>query len=144
MLLSDNTDAKGLSLDRISKQVYWVGYNGIFSCSYDGLNKKTLTNGSFNRHMLAIFDDLVYFQNSGLYINQKNMSSGDISAIIEVENDCIELVVVHDSLQPMGKSQVGIFFCTKLGPRVETRNFSLTSVICSCVHAKIDKFYSLI
>ena len=95
-----------LSLDRINKRVYWQDENrGIFSISYDGLNKTTTKNGSFNSRLLGILAGSAYFQEvNAPYINQMKISSGEISLSLKLnETDYLDLVVVHSSLQPMGE-----------------------------------------
>jgi hypothetical protein len=90
-----------LSLDKINKRVYWQDENrGIFSISYDGLNKMTAKNGSFNRRLLGTLEGSAYFQEvNAPYINQLNISSGEISLSLKLnETDYLDLVVVHSSL----------------------------------------------
>ena len=96
------------SLDYTNKRVYWVSAsNGISSRDYDGENTTTVKSGSFNDYLLGIFEDSVYFQISNVrYINAMNRTSGIISHSIKVDKtDYRDLVIVHNSLQPMGELQ---------------------------------------
>ena len=97
-----------LSLDRMNKRVYWLdGDDAILSSSYNGSNTTNVKSGSFNNLSLGIFKNSVYFQKRNvLYINEMNMTSGHISRNIKVDKaDYRDLVIVHNSLQPMGKLQ---------------------------------------
>ena len=99
-----------LSLDYTNKRVYWMSDGvSILSRGYGGKNTSTTTvkRGRFNAFCLGIFEDSVYFQISNVrYINAMNRTSGIISHSIKVDkSDCRELVIVHNSLQPMGELQ---------------------------------------
>ena len=97
-----------LSLDYTNKRVYWISLgNGVFSRDYDGENTTTVKSGSFNDYLLGIFEDSVYFQKSNVrYINAMNRTSRIISHSIKVDKtDYRDLVIVHNSLQPMGGLQ---------------------------------------
>ena len=103
-----------LSLDHTKKRVYWLGlYDDIFSSNYDGVKRTTVKSGLFNRDLLDIFADSVYFQRGNVpYINEINMTSGKISRSIKVDRtDCRDLVVIHSSLQPKGEWQKS-FLCS--------------------------------
>ena len=97
-----------LSLDYTNKRVYRISLgNGVFSTDYDGKNTITVKSGSFNLFLLGIFEDSVYFQKSNVrYINAMNRTSRIISHSIKVDKtDYRDLVIVHNSLQPMGELQ---------------------------------------
>ena len=97
-----------LSLDYTNKRVYLISLgNGVFSTDYDGKNTITVKSGSFNLFLLGIFEDSVYFQKSNVrYINAMNRTSRIISHSIKVDKtDYRDLVIVHNSLQPMGELQ---------------------------------------
>ena len=105
-----------LSLDRTKKLVYWVVHDyiflsrndyGIFSSNYDGVNRTTVTSGSFNENLLDIFADSVYFERSNVaYINEINTTSRKMYRSIKVDKtNYRDLVVIHSSLQPMGELQ---------------------------------------
>ena len=99
---------RALSLDYTNKRVYWVSDSGgILSRGYDGKTTTTVNSGSFNRLLLGIFEDSVYFQKSDvLYINEMNMTSRIISRSIKVnKTDYRDLVIVHSSLQPMAAEE---------------------------------------
>ena len=97
-----------LSLDYTNKRVYWISLgNGVFSGDYDGKNTTTVKIGSLNEYFLGIFEDSVYFQKRSVrYINAMNRTSGIIShSIIVDKTEYRDLVIVHNSLQPMGELQ---------------------------------------
>ena len=106
--LANSSRPDAPSLDYTNKRVYWVSAsNGISSGDYDGENTTTVKSGSFNDYLLGIFEDSVYFQRSNVrYINAINRTSGIISHSIKVDKtDYRDLVIVHNSLQPMGELQ---------------------------------------
>ena len=93
------------SLDYTNKRVYWVSNSiSISSTDYNGESTTTVKSGSFNDYLLGIFEDSVYFQISNVrYINAMNRTSRIISHSIKVDKtDYRDLVIVHNSLQPMG------------------------------------------
>ena len=100
-----------IELDYSKKRVYWLNYRSsnnydISSCDYDGKNKKAITNGPFNRYLLRVFQDSLYFmvKNNRYQINQMNVSNGNISRSILVDKtDYYDLLVVDRSVQPMGE-----------------------------------------
>ena len=97
-----------LSLDYTRKRVYWISVgNGVFSTDYDGKKTTTVKSGSFNLFLLGIFEDAVYFQKVNVrYINAMNRTSRIISHSVKVDKtDYRDLVIVHNSLQPMGELQ---------------------------------------
>ena len=99
---------RALSLDYTKKRVYWISLrNGVFSTDYDGENTTYVKRGRFNFRLLGIFEDSVYFQKLNVrYINAMNRTSGIISRSIKVDKtEYRDLVVVHNSLQPMGELQ---------------------------------------
>ena len=99
---------RALSLDYTNKRVYWITrYDGIFSGDYDGENTTSVKRGRFNYYLLGIFEDSVYFQKWDVrYINAINRTSGIISHSIKVDKtNYRDLVIVHNSLQPMGELQ---------------------------------------
>ena len=96
------------SLDYTNKRVYWVSDSyGISSRDYEGESTTTVKSGSFNDYLLAILEDSVYFQIRNVrYINAMNRTSGIISHSIKVDKtNYRDLVIVHNSLQPMGELQ---------------------------------------
>ena len=100
--------AWALSLDYTNKRVYWISvWNGIFSRDYDGESTTSVKRGLFHNLLLGIFEDSVYFQKRSVrYINAMNRTSGIISHSIKVDKTGYrDLVIVHNSLQPMGELQ---------------------------------------
>ena len=97
-----------LSLDYTNRRVYWTSFgNGVFSRDYDGESTTTVKTGSLNDYLLGIFEDSVYFQKWNVrYINAMNRTSRIISHSIKVDRtDYRDLVIVHNSLLPMGELQ---------------------------------------
>ena len=97
-----------LSLDYTNKRVYWISPgNCVFSTDYDGESTTSVKSGSFNHFFLGIFEDSVYFKKWNVrYINAMNRTSRIISQSIKVDKtDYRDLVIVHNSLQPMGELQ---------------------------------------
>ena len=106
--LARSSSPRALSLDYTNKRVYWTSFlNGVFSRDYDGKNTTTVKSGSFSPFLLGIFEDSVYFQKWIVrYINAMNRTSGIISHSIKVDKtEQRDLVIVHNSLQPMGELQ---------------------------------------
>ena len=106
--LASSSWPDALSLDYTNKRVYWVSAsNGISSRDYDGENTTTVKSGTFNDYLLGIFEDSVYFQISNVrYIDAMNTTSGIISHSIKVDKTGYrDLLIVHNSLQPMGELQ---------------------------------------
>ena len=106
--LASNSFPWALSLDYTKKRVYWIfrGY-GVFSRDYDVESTTSVKRGTFNYHLLGIFEDSMYFQKENVrYINAMNRTSRTISHSIKVDRtDYRDLVIVHNSLQPMGELQ---------------------------------------
>ena len=110
LTLASSRDPWALSLDYTNKRVYWMSdIVGILSRGYGGKNTSTTTvkRGRFNAFLLGIFEDSVYFQIRNVrYINAMNRTSGIISHSIKVDkSDYHDLVIVHNTLQPMGELQ---------------------------------------
>ena len=95
------------SLDYTKKRVYWISHGNVFSRDYHGENTTAVKRGAINNHLLGIFEDSMYFQKWNVrYINAMNRTSGIISHSIKVDKtDYRDLVIVHNSLQPMGELQ---------------------------------------
>ena len=106
--LASSSRPLALSLDYTKKRMYWISSgNGVFSRDYDGESTTSVTSGSFNHFFLGIFEDSVYFKKWNVrYINAMNRTSRIISQSIKVDKtDYRDLVIVHNSLQPMGELQ---------------------------------------
>ena len=97
-----------ITVDCTKERVYWLeneiqsGVDHISSSEYDGSDQKTIISGSLNVHLLGVVGDLLYFLNNDLfYVNEMNVSNGNIYRNILVDsNSYYDLVVVHSSMQP--------------------------------------------
>lgn len=98
-----------IKLDIVNKQVYGFMQKSdvqyISACDYDGGDQKTIANGTFNKHILAVFGDSLYFiYNDRSYIMEMNISNRILSRSIPVYKDSYyDLIVVHSLLQPVGE-----------------------------------------
>ena len=94
-----------ITVDCTKKRVYWLekeiqsGVDHIVSSDYDGLDQKTIKSGSFNDHLLGVLGDSLYFMNNDLfYVNEMNISNGNILRNIQVDNNSYyDYLVVGDS-----------------------------------------------
>jgi hypothetical protein len=77
----------------------------IFSSGYNGEDKKTIARGSLNVFVLGVFGDSLYYQNTNRYhIKEMNVSSGNISRTILLDNVFYYgMIVVDKSVQPIGE-----------------------------------------
>jgi hypothetical protein len=98
-----------ITVDCTKNRVYWIekeiqsGVDHIVSSQYSGLDQKTIISESLNVHLLGVLGDSLYFLNKDLfYVNEMNISNGNISRNILVDNNSYynDLVVVHSSIQP--------------------------------------------
>ena len=104
-------DLSIIKLDCINKQVHgFLQKSGneyyISASGYDGGNQTKITSGLFNRNILGVFNGSLYFMNDndGSQINEVNLSSRNVTRSIAVDrNDYYDLIVVNNSLQPLGK-----------------------------------------
>ena len=108
--LAHSSNPLVLSLDYTNKRVYWTndGDDILSSSFYDDVNTTTVRGGSFNTDLLGLLAGSVYFQESKVpYINEMNISSGNISRRFEVSKTDVyhDMVVVHNLLQPKGELQ---------------------------------------
>ena len=92
-----------ITVDCTKKRVYWVekeiqaGAEHIFSSDYDGLKTKTIISGSLNHYLLGVLRNTIYFLNNNVsYVNEMNVSKGNISRNILVDSNSYydDLVVV--------------------------------------------------
>jgi hypothetical protein len=99
-----------ITVDCTKKRVYWLekeiqsGVDHIVSSDYDGEDQKTIKSGSFNDHLLGVLGDSLYFVNNDLfYVNEMNISNGNILRNIQVDNNSYYdyLVVGYSSIQPL-------------------------------------------
>ena len=105
----NNGYSAAVELDYTKKRVYWLFYvffgnnHDIYSCDYDGKDNKAFRSRPFNRYLLRVFRDSLYFMvKNNLY--QMNVSNGNISRSILVnKTDYYDLLVVDSSVQPMGE-----------------------------------------
>ena len=98
-----------ITVDCTKNRIYWIekeiqsGVDHIVSSQYSGLDQKTIIRGSLNNHLLGVHGDSLYFMNNNLfYVNEMNISNGNISRNIVVDSNSYydNLVVVHISIQP--------------------------------------------
>ena len=98
-----------ITVDCTKNRVYWIekeiqsGVDHIVSSQYSGLDQKTIIRGSLNNHLLGVLGDSLYFVNNDLfYVNEMNISNGNISRNILMDSNSHydDLVVVHSSIQP--------------------------------------------
>ena len=101
---------KGLSiikLDCVNKQVYGFVDDGYYisASGYDGGNQRKITSGQFWDDILGVFNGSLYFMNyDRSYIKEVNVSNCNVIRSIAVDrNYYYDLIVVHNSLQPLGK-----------------------------------------
>jgi hypothetical protein len=110
-MLSNRTFSEpyAITVDCTKNRVYWIekeiqsGVDHIVSSQYSGLDQKTIIRGLFNDHLLGVLGDSLYFMNNDLfYVNEMNISNGNIFRNILVDNNSYynDLVVVHSSIQP--------------------------------------------
>ena len=99
-----------IKLDCINKQVYCFVYgfvDGVYlyisASDYDGGNQRKIIIEQSWRDILGVFNGSLYFMNyDRSYI--KKINNGNVSRSIAVDrNYYYDLIVVHNSLQPLGK-----------------------------------------
>ena len=94
-----------IKLDCVNKQVYGFEeyWSYIFASDYDGGNQREIINGQFKNYILGVFNGSLYFMNyNRSYI--KEINDGRVSRSIVVHRiNYYDLIVVHNSLQPLGK-----------------------------------------
>jgi hypothetical protein len=109
--LANRTSSKpyAITVDCTKNRVYWIenefrsGVNHIASSHYSGLDQKTIISGSLNVNLLAVLGDSLYFMNyDSFYVNEMNITNGNISRNILVDRNSYynDLVVIHSSIQP--------------------------------------------
>ena len=103
------SEPHAITVDCTKKRVYWLeneiqsGVDHIVSSQYNGVDLKTIISGSFNDHLLGVLGDSLYFlNNDSFYVNEMNISNGNIFRHILVDNNSYydDLVVVHNPIQP--------------------------------------------
>ena len=99
-----------IKLDCVNKQVYGLEQNSaseyyISASDYDGGNQTKITSGLFWDEILGVFNGSLYFMNNDRsQIREMNASNEIVIRSIAVDrNDYYDLIVVHNSLQPLGK-----------------------------------------
>ena len=95
-----------LIVDYAYGRTYWFekhnhsDVNHILSSDYRGKHQKYITNGSLNT-LMGVFGDLLYFQNHNLsYVNEMNVSNGQISRDIQLPEKYShyhDLIIVHNA-----------------------------------------------
>ena len=99
-------DVYAIKLDCRKKRVYWLEYfssiHYIKSIDYGSKEKKIVATGQFNRNLLGVLGDSLYFLDTSIYrINEMNVSNGNISRKILVDRRTYyDLVLVEKSVQP--------------------------------------------
>ena len=99
-------DVYSIKLDCRKKRVYWLEYFSsiqyIKSADFGGHAKKTITEGKFNKYLLGVLGDSLYFLDTNIYrINEMNVSNGNISRKFLVDRTTYyDLVLVEKSVQP--------------------------------------------
>jgi hypothetical protein len=103
-----NSQPFGITLDYTNKRVCWIerdqkSVEHIFSSDYDFQHQTNIRNGLFSTYMLAVFGDLMFFQNGDVFsIKEINISNGNIMRSIVVDKAYTRLILMSNSLQPMG------------------------------------------
>ena len=105
-----------IKLDSTNKKVYWLlvwrhGNPYLYSSGYDGKDYKFVTSqlSPFEQLLGASENFLYLMQYNRYYLNEMNISNGDVSRSILVgRKSNQDLIVVSSSLQPMGKSLMTI------------------------------------
>ena len=96
-----------IKLDCVNKQVYASKDNGryIFASDYDGGNQRKIISGQNWDDILSVFNGSLYFVNyDESSINEMYVSNENVSRRIAVDRiNYYDLIVVHNSLQPLGK-----------------------------------------
>ena len=103
-------DGSIIKLDCVNKQVYgFVQKYGneyyISASDYDGRNQTKITSGPLWGNILGVLNGSLYFMNNDRsQIKEINASNEIVIRSIAVDrNDYRDLIVVHNSLQPLGK-----------------------------------------
>ena len=104
-------DTSIIKLDCINKQVYsFLPKSGneyyISASGYDGGNQRKITSGPFRKYILGVFNGSLYFMNDNDRSQIKEMDVSNeivIRSIAADRNYYYDLIVVHNSLQPLGK-----------------------------------------
>ena len=94
-----------IKLDCVNKHVYGFEENGsyIFASDYDGGNQRKIISGQFWNQILSVFNNSLYFMNyDRSYIKEINNGNASRSILVH-RNNYYDLIVVHNSLQPLGK-----------------------------------------
>ena len=103
-----SSEPYAITVDCTKERVYWIeseirsGVDHIVSSDYDGVDQKTIISGSLNGHLLGVLGDSLYFMSNDLfYVNEINISNGNISRNILVDSNSYydNLVVVHREIQ---------------------------------------------
>ena len=104
------TDISTIKLDCVNKEVYGFARKSgneyyISASDYDGRNQTKITSGPFWKHILGVFNGSLYIMNNDRsQIKEMDASNETVIRRIAVDrNDYQDLIVVHNSLQPLGK-----------------------------------------
>ena len=99
-----------IKLDCVNKEVYGFAPKSgneyyISASDYDGRNQTKITSGPFWKYILGVFNGSLYIMNNDRsQIKEMDASNETVIRRIAVDrNDYQDLIVVHNSLQPLGK-----------------------------------------
>ena len=99
-----------IKLDCVNKQVYGFEQKSgneyyISATDYNGGNQTKTTSGPLWGDILGVFNGLMYFMNNDTsQIREMNASNTNVIRSIAVDRIYYyDLIVVHNSLQPLGK-----------------------------------------
>ena len=103
-------DGSIIKLDCVNKQVYGFEQKSgnehyISATDYNGGNQTKITSGLLWGVILGVFNGLLYFMNNDRsQIREMNASNTNVIRSIAVDRNYYhDLIVVHNSLQPLGK-----------------------------------------
>ena len=106
-LVTGFTVVYAIKLDCNKKRVYWLEFSSaIKSSDYRGQAKKIVKIGHFNRNILGVLGDSLYFLDGNKYrINEMNVLNGNILRTVLVDRGVsyYDLVVMDKSVQPTCK-----------------------------------------
>ena len=95
-----------IELDCVNKQVYGFQEHGryLFASDYDGGNQRKIISGEFDEDILSVFNGSLYLMyGDSSYIKEINNANVRRSIAVPRNYFYYDLIVVHHSLQPLGK-----------------------------------------
>ena len=97
----------------VKRRLYWLeqksGATRIFSIDYDGGSKTLIRTGFFNKDLLGVFGNLIYFLDlNSTSLNEMNISSQNIHREVSLEqrHPYLSMISVDSSSQARGKLQI--------------------------------------